>query len=242
MTRQVSGGRGGHANVEGDDSTAVGGPGGDAVVGSGGRGGDASVRGNSAHAIGGRGGRGGIGPGGAGGDAAVVRDQEQLLELLIRAEPDGSTEPGGRGGSAFAIVTGGLGSATVVGGQGGEASQHDGRGGRGGLACIPAELRQFLGVPDRGNMRWPYFEPVTEPGRGGDAADTPQYMARRLIVENLKRGYFKARGLPVTDVWCDRSVVPIDWLNEQLKIFGNRWVASIVDEEYEFTDLPKSNS
>lgn len=240
MTRRSSGGRGGHANVDGDDSTAEGGQGGDAVVGSGGRGGDASVQGDNAHAIGGRGGRGGIVPGGAGGDARVVRDQKQILEQLDKTERDGIAEPSGRGGSAFAIAIEGLGSVTVAGGQGGEASQHDGRGGRGGRAHISAETRQFLGMPDPGHMRWPYFEPVTEPGRGGDAADTPQYMARRMIVEKLKRRYFRARGLPLTDVWWDRSVVPMDWLNEQLRTDGNRWAASIVDDEYEFRDRPKS--
>ncbi len=233
MTRQGSGGDGGHATVEGDDSTAEGGQGGHAVVGSGGRGGDASVHGDNAHAIGGRGGCGGIGPGAAGGDARIVRDQKQILELL---QQDGIAEPDGRGGSAFALAPDGPGSVTVAGGQGGEASQPDGRGGRGGRAYIPADMCRLLGVPDRGLMRWPYFEPVTEPGRGGDAADTPQYMARRLILENLKRGYFSARGLPLTEVWWDRSIVPMDWLNEQLRTNGHRWAASIVDDEYEFSD------
>jgi hypothetical protein len=88
-------------------------------------------------------------------------------------------------------------------------------------------------------MRWPYFEPISEPGRGGDAADTPQYKARRIIVEQLKRRFFRAKGLHVADAWWDRTVVPMYWLNEQLRNDGHHWQVSIVDDEYEFTDLPK---
>ena len=73
--------------------------------------------------------------------------------------------------------------------------------------------------------------------RWGDAADTPQYKARRIIVELLKRSYFRAKGLRLADVWWDRTVVPMDWLNEQLRSQGHRWQASIVDDEYEFSDL-----
>jgi hypothetical protein len=85
-------------------------------------------------------------------------------------------------------------------------------------------------------MRLPYGEPNTEPGRGGDAADTPQYKARRLIIEELKTRYMKARGLPLDEVWWDRDV-PLEWLNQQLERDGHRWCARIIDSEYEFVDL-----
>jgi len=90
------------------------------------------------------------------------------------------------------------------------------------------------------HMRWPYFEPIAEPGRGGDAPDTPQYMARRLTLEVLKRRYFRLKYLPLDDVWWDRKVVPLPWLNEQLKADGHQWRASIVADEYEFRDVAKN--
>jgi hypothetical protein len=86
-------------------------------------------------------------------------------------------------------------------------------------------------------MRWPYFEPITEPGRGGDAPDTPQYKARRLIVERIKARYFAQKGLPLDDVWYDREIVPLAWLNEQLKAHDHLWRASVVDDEYEFYEV-----
>lgn len=86
-------------------------------------------------------------------------------------------------------------------------------------------------------MRWPYFEPITEPGRGGDAPDTPQYMARRLIVEQLKKNYYFQYNASLEDVWWDREFVPLQWINEQLENGGHFWRASVVDDEYEFHDL-----
>jgi hypothetical protein len=87
-------------------------------------------------------------------------------------------------------------------------------------------------------MRWPYGEPVTEPGRGGDSADTPQYKARRVIVERLKAQYVAERGIVLDDdVWWDRDVVPLDWINSQIIAEGHRWQATLVDDEYDFSDL-----
>lgn len=236
MGTQGSGGRGGDAFVKGDNSTAEGGEGGDAVLGDGGDGGKAIVDADNSRARGGRGGRGGIGPGGPGGDAHVVRDQAAYERLLNEKEED-VVEPGGRGGHAF-VVGENPGDSLAVGGDGGEACQADGRGGRGGRAFMPAELRELLGIPDRRHMRWPYFEPITEPGRGGDAADTPQYKARRLIIERLKRRYFRERDLESSEAWWDREVVPLHWLREQILRDGHRWAIAVVADEYEFTDLP----
>jgi hypothetical protein len=83
---------------------------------------------------------------------------------------------------------------------------------------------------------------VTEPGRGGDSADTPQYKARRIIVEEIKARYFAERGLPQEEVWWDREIVPLAWITAELMAAGHRWTAAIVDDEYEFTDLPVGQS
>ena len=196
-----AGGDGGNAEVEGNDSSATGGAGGDAVQGNGGRGGNALVQGNRSIAIGGKGGRGGVGPGQPGGDATVLGDD------------------------TFA-----------AGGQGGEASQHDGRGGRGGRAY---NICSFFGLPDRGHIKAPYGQQYAEPGRGGDAPDSPQYMARKLTIMALKERYFIAKQIEPRDletVWYDRTVVPMEWLNETLQLRGYKWRVSVVDSEYEFTD------
>lgn len=196
-----TGGAGGNAEVDGDDSSAEGGAGGQAVIGDGGRGGHARVIGNRSGALGGKGGRGGLGPGQPGMDVLVEQD-----------------------------------NAFSVGGQGGEASQADGRGGRGGRA----HLGNIWGGPDRGHIKPPYGRPQTEPGRGGDAPDTPRYMARKLIVIALKERYFIAKGVAPLDadaVWYDRTIVPLDWINETLRMRGHRWRVAIADQEYEFTDI-----
>lgn len=89
-------------------------------------------------------------------------------------------------------------------------------------------------------MRWPYGEPVTEPGRGGDSPDTPQYKARRLIVEDIKARYFAERDLPQEEVWWDREIVPVSWIASELMKGDHRWTLAVVDDEYEFTDLAVS--
>jgi hypothetical protein len=90
-------------------------------------------------------------------------------------------------------------------------------------------------------MRRPYFVAASElpfePGRGGDGVDTPQYMARRIILEHLKRCYLAQRGLDWAKSWWDREVVPMSWLNSKLLEQGHMWQATTVDDEYEFSDL-----
>lgn len=256
MVRQkASSGRGGDASVTGDDSSAEGGSGGDAVFGKGGDGGQATVAADRSRALGGRGGRGGIGPGGRGGDGHVLpvgtcldehANSDKLdppigpgdthisidgkIILLARGGQNGGES--GKGGDGFAVGD----NSFSAGGQGGESSQPGGRGGRGGRAHMPDDLAGLLGSRRRAHMRWPYYEAVTEPGRGGDAPDTPQYKARRLIVEELKKRYFVNRGLPLYEVWWDREVVSLAWINEQLEVGGYRWRASVLDDEYEFVD------
>ncbi len=140
-------------------------------------------------------------------------------------------DEGGRGGDGFAIGTNSL----TAGGQGGEASQPDGRGGRGGHAYVGYDLARPGAAARPAHMRWPYYEPITEAGRGGDAPDTPQYKVRRLIVEQIKKKYFAQHGLPFDEVWWDREIVPLTWINEQIGADGHLWRATIVDDEYEFS-------
>lgn len=109
----------------------------------------------------------------------------------------------------------------TAGGQGGEASQPDGRGGRGGHAYVGYDLARPGAAARPAHMRWPYYEPITEAGRGGDAPDTPQYKVRRLIVEQIKKKYFAQHGLPFDEVWWDREIVPLTWINEQIGADGH---------------------
>ena len=251
--RRGSGGKGGNAFVDGDNSSAEGGEGGDGVVGDGGTGGDAIVSGNNSRARGGSGGRGGIGEGGKGGDARIAPDRATLQKWLRSRNGIEEEAPVIRPTDTYVSINGEIillagpgesfghgDDAAAYGGQGGEADQPDGRGGRGGRAYIPPETRELMGLgPDRGHMKWPYFEPITEPGRGADRPDTPQYMARRLIIERLKARYVALNGLSVESLWYDRVVVPLEWLNQQLLADGHRWSVKVVDLEYQVADETK---
>lgn len=132
----------------------------------------------------------------------------------------------------------GTGLRTNIGGDGGEAPQWDGRGGRGAKSALTPEIREEWGLPpEPPHMKPPYFEPrPVDYGSGGHGSDTPQYVARRLIIERMKSGYIERNGLNVASVWYDREVVPMDWLNGQLTSEGHRWTAAIVAMEYEFAD------
>ncbi|KUE86581.1 hypothetical protein ASL20_22770 [Cupriavidus necator] len=66
-------------------------------------------------------------------------------------------------------------------------------------------------------------------------------MARKLIIMALKERYFIAKSIESHDsdvIWYDRTIVPLDWLNDTLKLRGHKWRVSLVDGEYEFTDNP----
>lgn len=195
------------------------------------RGGDASVVGHDSHATGGDAGDSVIGSGGRGGDAHVQGSRS----VAIGGQ-------GGRGGIGPGMLGGDVSidgdNAVGIGGQGGEASQLDGRGGRGGRAPASPYFESWLGSgAKRPHMKRPYGEPNDEYGSGGDAPDTAQYKARRLIVESLKESYFREKSLPLKDVWYDREIVDLAWLNHQLSLHGHRWTVEIVDSEYEFADL-----
>lgn len=199
--------------------------------GNGGCGGDAEVEGDDSNATGGDGGSAVIGDGGIGGNARVSGNRSAAIG-----------GKGGRGG----IGPGQPGGDVVIhdddifaaGGQGGESSQPDGRGGRGGRAY---EIPNLFRKPDRGHIKAPYGRPNIEPGRGGDAPDTPQYMARKLIIMALKERYFIEKKIEPRDletVWYDRTIASLTWLNDTLQLRGQKWRVGVQDGEYDFNDEP----
>lgn len=196
-------------------------------------GGNASAHGTGSEAKGGDAGQRSAGPGGRGGHAHVFGNYS-------RAEGGrggrGGVGPGGPGGDVVVLGDG----IFSAGGDGGEASQADGRGGRGGMPHSAAlAMLSKVGIDiKRAHMRAPYWLPNTIPGSGGHGSDTVQYLARRLVIEELKLRYFTevGRNAGRVDIWYDRVVVPLDWLNEQLSANGHLWTAKIVDFEYEFSD------
>lgn len=193
-------------------------------------GGDAEVTGNNSTAHGGDAGDSATASGGTGGSAFVKGNNSHAVG---GRGGRGGIGPGSPGGTAS--VEGD--NQGAYGGEGGEASQADGRGGRGGAA----QGVEFFGLcPRRARMKMPYGEPIIFPGRGGDAPDTVQYMARRLLVEDLKQRYFIENGLDKTDshhVWYDRTEVPLEWINEQLLICDHSWQVNVIADEYAFSDI-----
>ena len=216
---------GGNAHAEGDYSNAEGGIGGDSSRGPGGSGGYAHAVGTNSTAIGGGGGRGGLGPGGPGGEAVALGDGD-----------------------------------TYYGGDGGESNQADGRGGRGATNQM---LHTVFGTEyaRRASLKLPYDASNNLLGRGGDTPDTPQYKARRLIVEQIKEAYFVQHGVPTEgaaigsvdprladgdwmlaftakncDVWYDREIVPLTWINEKVHQGGTKWTVTVEADEYVFSD------
>jgi len=202
----------------------------------GGPGGDALVEGDASTAEGGDGGEAVRGPGGRGGRATV--------------RGNNSFAKGGKGGRG-GIVAGMDGTDAdvagdnqgAIGGNGGEAPQADGRGGRGASSTDEEflQLLKQLGVPEsiRPHLKQPYGAPNLIPGRGGDGADSVQYKARRIIIEDLKCQFFRQRGIAERDefhIWYDRETVSLGWLNDQLVKLGHRWRVELVDEEYQFAD------
>jgi len=200
---------------------------------SGGTGGNAEVEGDYSSAQGGDAGQAVQQPGGRGGHAKVRGNHS----IAVGGKGGrGGVTPGSPGGDVE--IVGDFGGAW--GGQGGEAPQADGRGGRGGRSGgADFDLSMFTGQVHRPqHIKWPYGEPVTEYGRGGDSADTPQYRARRIIVENLKRCEFGRRSLDINEAWWDRKIVSVDWINRCLVHQGHAWQMRVVDDEYEFFDIP----
>lgn len=184
---------------------------------SGGKGGDAHAESGGAAMGGGGGLAGAFGDGGEGGKAKAVGS--------------GSVAIGGLGGGG-GIYSGMPGSDVVayegvfaMGGNGGEAPQPDGRGGRGGRS--PAEL---LGFPDSYRLpdeRWP--------GEGGRGANTPAYDGKVATINKLFHQYYESV-LPQPPEG-NKVSVPLDWLNHRLEEMGTTWRLQIVDGAYHFYEI-----
>lgn len=100
MRKAGAGGRGGDASVEGNDSFAEGGGGGEAVIGDGGRGGDARVKGVRSFGKGGQGGRGGVVAGQPGMDVEAFGDN-MFVAGGTGGEAPQADGRGGRGGPSY---------------------------------------------------------------------------------------------------------------------------------------------
>lgn len=218
-------------------------------------GGNAHAEGDYSYAEGGAAGDSVTGIGGDGGHAhAVGRNSTAIAG-------NGGRGGVGKGGCGMDVVTM-QDDVTSYGGHGGESNQYDGRGGRGGLSPMLADMfsTEFA---RRASMKLPYGALNTFPGRGGDTPDTPQYMARRLIVERAKANYYSETNTPTegaitandgrffhimppewkqaltakySDVWYDREFVPLSWINQQVSQEGHKWTVTIEAGEYVFTD------
>lgn len=216
------------------------------------KGGNAHAEGDYSYAEGGPAGESSRGVGGDGGHAHAVG----MFSTAVGGRGGrGGVGNGSPGGNALALQD----HSGSYGGNGGESTQYDGRGGRGGT---PQMLHIFVGaeLARRAEMKLPYGMPNMFPGRGGDTHDTPQYMARRLIVEQIKYSYFIEHGLQTegtflsddlpalpeefyqvltaknSDVWYDRKFVPVAWINEKNQERGNKWIVAVEADEYVFID------
>jgi hypothetical protein len=188
----------------------------------GGRGGDAEAKSGGA-AVGGTGGDAGpSGDGGRGGNAFA----SDGTSLAIGGK-------GGRGG----VVTGGPGGNTtgsigdiVIGGDGGEAPQPDGRGGRGGRNSALHLLGLAHEIPRLPDGRYP--------GEGGRGANSPEYDGKVATVKSLLRDYYDRLPTPVS--FPDRhAAVPLDWLNARLLQMGVPWRVQLDEVEFTFIDCTK---
>jgi hypothetical protein len=218
-------------------------------------GGNAHAEGDHSYAEGGAAGDSTTGIGGDGGHAHAVGRNS------IAIAGNGGRGGVGKGGRGMDVVTLQE-DVTSYGGHGGESNQYDGRGGRGGLSPMLTEMfgTEFA---RRASMKLPYGALNTFPGRGGDTPDTPQYMARRLIVERAKANYYAETNTPTegaitandggffhimpaewkqaltakySDVWYDREFVPLSWINQQVSQEGHKWTVSVEAGEYVFID------
>lgn len=196
------------------------------------RGGNAVARGDGSIAIGGDAGPSGLHPGGRGGDVDVSAPG---VVAVGGAGGGGGILPG-MPGMDVTESSGGVGSY-IVGGMGGEAAQPDGRGGRGGRAAEYGAICLLLGKKPRPYMKRPYWDNESEPGCGGDGADTPRYRARRLIIEMIKAEYLCAPKYFTTEIWYETERVSPDAINRNLFERGHRWRVDLVRGEYTITDL-----
>lgn len=159
---------------------------------------------------------------------------------------------GGKGGDAKV-----KGSGIAIGGPGGHGGRF-GQGGDGGSVEVDGDEHRAGGaggsVSDDGIWRPPAksgyevhqralglpVDPfMRQFGRGGAA---PGYEPKLQIVQELRDGYFRDRGLAPRSIFEDIIAVPLDYLNARLAARNESWRVRIVDgDEYEFF-IPKPMS
>jgi hypothetical protein len=172
---------------------------------------------------------GGIAAGGAGGPGGTFGEGGRGGSA--RAKDSGSIAfggPGGRGG----VIPGGPGGdaaaergALYAGGEGGEAPQPDGRGGRGGRPDFAA-----LGLP---SIRLPDGRLAGEGGRGANA---PVYDGKMATINKLHREYLQLHPQEKSTN-AGIEATPVDWINHRLEQMKTKWRVKITDGEYEFVSI-----
>ena len=187
--------------------------------GAGGRGGDATVFGTESAAKGGRGGDGNVGPGGKGGDATVLGNRSYAHGGMGGR---GGVGEGGPGGDAAVQAD----DTLMVGGNGGEAGQPDGRGGRGGSSPWLT-----LGAPD---FQLPDGRWISEFGRGGDGAHSPQHEARLMVIEELLDEFGVRHRRIGNHTHFVVTAELLEALNDRLNRRG--WRVEVVDGCFSFYD------
>ncbi len=188
----------------------------------GGRGGDAEAR-SGGSAVGGTGGEAGpFGDGGRGGNAIAFDGTSLAIGGNGGRGGVGSGSPGGD-------TTGSVGD-TVIGGDGGEAPQPDGRGGRGGRNRAVELLGMAHAMPRLSDGR--------SPGEGGRGANSPGYDGKVATVKSLLGDYYNQQPTPIS--FSDRhAAVPLDWLNACLLQMGVPWRVQLEEGEFTFVDCSK---
>lgn len=120
--------------------------------------------------------------------------------------------------------------AVALGGCGGEAGQPDGRGGRGARnPLIELGLADFQ-LPDG---RW-----LSEAGRGGDGAHSPQYGARLMVIEEILDQLGVPHHRKGANTYCADAEALLTTLNERLK--GRGWGVTVRDGLFSFYDTHSS--
>lgn len=132
---------------------------------------------------------------------------------------------GGKGGRGGVSGTGGKGGggdvegddATIVGGDGGDAASEDGRGGRGAMSPL-----ERMGHP---TDMWVY-------GRGGAAANDPEYDRRIKLLKQIRLEYLKQFSDMIPFVEAGVEQVPINWVNKRLEELNEKWEVAISEGGY----------
>lgn len=112
-----------------------------------------------------------------------------------------------------------------IGGDGGEAPQWDGRGGRGGR----------LGGGRRYIPEWALLVMPDGAGEGGHGAHSARWRARFLEIEALSVDYDGE--IKLSKAWPQVRAAPIDWLNARLEAQHRPWRVRITAGAWEFIDV-----